>query len=287
MFAAVCHAQSDQRRAPRRTHRRNAFEGACDEAPCAASSLDSTMPSLYGSYERPSRSPSNRCLQLRPDLDQILGPTRAVVLLHGLPGAGKSTIAGLLRMFGSYDEVAFDLVWLSFGWNPVTASPTQTASVYYRGIRDALDRTRTSNVIIDCTSRSAAFRSFAIRMLRANGHRVIFLTCSLPRQTARARVVARVFTAPLHPGRGARHFEAVFRTFQPLQPDEFPDVPVATVDTSAAVPRFLGLVCPTPCRHVEFEKNLAEVLLEAFAAVRRNPSLLVNTARQAVEQLQH
>lgn len=183
-------------------------------------------------------------LAVRP-CQELVGPVHIVVILHGLPGAGKSTVAGLLGGSGLFEVVSFDQVWAAMQLHPESAAPDQQTAVYMAGIKAAARAARSSHVVLDCTSRTFAFRSVATRLLRAYGCQVVFVLCELPPVTARERVIRRHLLSPGHLGRGSWHFDAIAATFDALSTSECGAVPRVVVDTSGRRPsikEFWGVI---------------------------------------------
>lgn len=165
-----------------------------------------------------------------PSASGLLGPSHLVILLHGLPGAGKTTLARRISETMNCEVIHFDDYWAKSGRSPSSCTENQRFNLYQQGIDDALLASLRGNVVIDCTSRSAFFRHWAVQLLSAHGGRVVILSCSVPNHVARMRVGARWILERNHLGKGTKHFDRLSPTFEPIGADEA--APVLSVDTS-------------------------------------------------------
>lgn len=175
-----------------------------------------------------------------------LGPARTVVVFHGPPGSGKSTMAGLLNVRLGYQVVSFDSHWQRSGLRADRATTDERNSVYGRALSEAFFCLHRGNVVIDCTSRSTWFRTYIGCLFQAAGARVIYIACIAAPAVARRRVLARILIDRKHVGKGAAIFEAMQRTFEPIREEERRSCLV--FETSQFPPRLLNI-------HAESEED--------------------------------
>ena len=172
----------------------------------------------------------------------LVGPIHSVVILHGLPGAGKSTLAAILVREAGFASVSFDTFWATSDVAPPQATEAQRDAVYREGLEAVYRCARTSNVVVDCTSRAAAFRAMALLQLWARNCHVMFLSCDLDPYVARERVILRLVLQANHLGRGAAHFDAIAPTFEPFTEFECQRVARVVVDTGGPQPQVRDLL---------------------------------------------
>ena len=86
-------------------------------------------------------------------------PMHFAIILHGLNGSGKSTVAKILHQNLNFEIISFDTYWRVHKIRPDVATAKQRDKVYNQALQVALTEIKNRSVIIDCTSRSKLFPS--------------------------------------------------------------------------------------------------------------------------------
>lgn len=240
--------------------------------PSAVSSLQSRM--SFTPYPLTWPRPAHALACVTPSVVSLVGPIHSVVILHGLPGAGKSTIAAMLSRGAGFISVSFDAFWATSDVTPPQATPVQRDAVYQAALEAVYRYARTSNVVVDCTSRASSFRASALLQLWARNCHVMFVCCDLDPGVARERVILRLVLQATHLGRGAGHFDAIAPTFEPFTDWECRRVARVVVNTGGSQPEVRDLLAETPSFRDQY-------IYEAIRAAVQDADRISSTDRQA------
>ena len=169
------------------------------------------------------------------------------IILHGLNGSGKSTIARLLHENLNFKIVSFDTYWRTHNLRPDLATAGQRDTIYNKALKTALREIKNQSVIIDCTSRSKQFRTKAVNLFQINNCGVIFIVCHATTVTTKARVLKRAVSDPQHINTTSELYEAMSRTFEPITEEE--NYSQIHLDTNQSKPKLVSLKTKNSIEH--------------------------------------
>ena len=136
-----------------------------------------------------------------------------LIVMHGLPGAGKTSIAMELAPKLRSAYVSVDFFWRRLGHDPLTSAEAERRAVYGAAVLEAGVLLESgTDVVIDCTSRSAEFRVLLTELAEACGQPILYVVCSAKPRVLEQRLRERLGTG--HLGAGAEHLRAIAMTFQ-------------------------------------------------------------------------
>ncbi len=169
----------------------------------------------------------------------------ALIVVFGLSGTGKSTLARALSMRLGFDLLTSDVIRKQLaGIPPTSRAPAGYGEGIYTEafnrrtyttlLAEAADRLRKGRgVILDATFRHADERRMASEVAARAGVRVLFVECRAPAEVALARIAERERRAGEVSDASAAIYARQLRDFEP--PSEIAEEARVGVDTSAAL----------------------------------------------------
>ncbi len=170
-----------------------------------------------------------------------VGP--AMVVVFGLPGTGKSTLARALARRLGFDLISSDVIRKQLAGIPPTSRATAeygggiyragfTRRTYLTLLAEAEERLRKRRgVILDATFRHADERRLAVEAAARAGIRALFVECRVPTEVALARIGERESRADEVSDATAEIYARQLQDFE--TPHEIPEESRLAVDTSA------------------------------------------------------
>lgn len=202
----------------------------------------------------------------------------AMVVVFGLAGTGKSTLARALSRRLGFDLISSDVIRKQLaGISPTSRAGAEYGSGIYREnftrrtyltmLAEAEARLRKSRgVILDATFRHADERRLVVEIAARAGIRVLFVECRVPAEVALARIAERERRDGEVSDANAAIYSRQVQDFE--APDEIPEESRLAVDTSADFDRAVAAVIraltaqpapATPTRN-DRRKSLRELL---------------------------
>jgi predicted kinase len=166
----------------------------------------------------------------------------AMLMVCGLSGTGKSTLARALSRRLGFDLISSDVIRKQLAGIPPTSratadygggiySETFTRRTYITMLAEAEERIRKRRgVILDATFRHADERRLALEAAARAGVRALFVECRAPVAVALERIAQRERRAGEISDANAAIYARQIRDFEPL--DELPPQTRLTVDSS-------------------------------------------------------
>lgn len=170
-----------------------------------------------------------------------IGP--AMVVVFGLPGTGKSTLARALSRRLGFDLISSDVIRKQLAGIPPTSRATAdygagiyheafTRRTYLAMLAEAEERLRKRRgVILDATFRHADERRLAVEAAARVGLRALFVECRAPAKIALARIAERERRAGEISDANAAIYARQLQDFE--SPDEIVEGSRLAVDTAA------------------------------------------------------
>lgn len=161
-------------------------------------------------------------------------PQSALILLSGLPGAGKTTFAHALAKVMSFEHVESDAIRRGFASQP-SYTPAESARVFGRAERIAASALAVHrHALIDATNLSPGDRKRFVRLAHRTGATLIAIRVIAPDATIRARLAN-----PIRPG----FSQATVQVYEMMKDRARPfSMPAIVVDSRFSVEPSIDLV---------------------------------------------
>ncbi|MEO9256365.1 MAG: ATP-binding protein [Tepidiformaceae bacterium] len=161
-------------------------------------------------------------------------PQSALILLSGLPGAGKTTFAHALAKVMSFEHVESDAIRRGLAPRP-RYTPAESARVFDRAERVAAGALAVRrHALIDATNLSLGDRKRFVRLANRTGATLIAVRVIAPDATIRARLAS-----PIRPG----FSQATVQVYEMMKDRARPfSTPAVVVDTRFPLEPSIDLV---------------------------------------------
>jgi aminoglycoside phosphotransferase family enzyme/predicted kinase len=202
---------------------------------------------VAGRVAQPPADLIRQYVDLADSYAEKLGPP-VLLIVGGLMGTGKSTLAAKLAETLGVESISTDLVRHSmFGPSKVPAGygeghykPDMRSRVYDELLRQAGERLEDrQSVVLDGTFLTDGLRTRAYDVGYRRGAETLHVQCTCPRQIAYTRIQQRIDTGQSESEARTELYDLQSRDYQPPLADD----PSITIDTTQQISQQVSVVC--------------------------------------------
>jgi predicted kinase len=156
---------------------------------------------------------------------------RTLIVLHGLVGTGKTSVANTIASQLACHPLHTDEFWFKLGLRDREVDPGVSAD-HYDLMHDLCWSVIGSgrDVVLDCTSRWRTFRRRLIDSFAPWGVLLVFVSCSCSEASVLQRIAQRKQFGP-HDMGNETEYRRVQRDYKPITPEEARQINLIRVDT--------------------------------------------------------